>query len=62
MAAANKAQEEVDALELVVSAMDEAYKAADTVALNAAKAYTDEKFETLGSAAYEDKSAFATAA
>ena len=60
--AANKAQEEVDALELVVSAMDEAYKAADTVALNAAKAYTDEKFVTLGSAAYEDKSAFATAA
>lgn len=62
LAAANKAQEEVDALELVVSAMDEAYKAADTVALNAAKAYTDEKFVTLGSAAYEDKSAFATAA
>ena len=62
LAVANKAQEEVDALELVVSAMDEAYKAADTVALNAAKTYTDEKFVELGSAAYEDKSAFATAA
>lgn len=62
LAAANKAQEEVDALELVVSAMDEAYKAADLVVLGDAKKYTDEKFVTLGSAAYEDKSAFATAA
>lgn len=62
LAAANKAQEEVDALELVVSAMDEAYKAADAGVLQDAKDYTDEKFLTLGSAAYEDKSAFATAA
>lgn len=62
LAAANKAQEEVDALELVVSAMDEAYKAADLVVLGDAKKYTDDKFVTLGSAAYEDKSAFATAA
>ena len=60
--AATTAQSEVDALELVVTAIDEAYKAADTVVLNAAKDYTDQKFVTLGSAAYEDKSAFATAA
>ena len=62
LAAANKAQEEVDALELVVSTMDEAYKAADLVVLSDAKKYVDQKFVTLGSAAYEDKAAFATAA
>lgn len=40
----------------------DAYKAADTKVLSDAKDYTDQKIALLGSAAYEDKAAFATAA
>lgn len=60
--AATTAQNEVDALELVVTAMDEAYKAADTTTLTAAKEYVDGKIELLGTAAYKDVEFFATAA
>lgn len=59
--AATTAQSEVDALELVVAAMDEAYKAADATTLTAAKEYVDGKIELLGTAAYKDVEFFATA-
>jgi hypothetical protein len=59
---ATTAQNEVDALELVVAAMDEAYKAADTTTLTSAKEYVDGKIELLGTAAYKDVEFFATAA
>lgn len=61
LAAANKAQEEVDALELVVAGIDEAYKAADTSTLTAAKEHVAEEFKKLGTAAYKDEAYFATA-
>ena len=57
-----------DAASLVtrVSALEainhEAYVDADEIVLKSAKDYTDEKIELLGSAAYEDKAYFATAA
>lgn len=60
--AATTAQNEVDALELVVTAMDEAYKTADTTTLTTAKEYVDGKIELLGTAAYKDVEFFATAA
>lgn len=59
--AATTAQNEVDALELVVAAMDEAYKAADTTTLTLAKEYVDGKIELLGTAAYKNVEFFATA-
>lgn len=60
--AATTAQSEVDALELVVAAMDEAYKAADATTLTLAQEYVDSKIELLGTAAYKDVEFFATAA
>lgn len=62
LAAANKAQEEVDALELVVSGIDEAYKAADAATLVAAKEHVATEFNKLGTAAYKDEAYFASAA
>lgn len=59
--AANKAQEEVDALELVVSGIQSDYVTADANTLKSAKDYTDEVVGSLGSAASMDASAFATA-
>lgn len=59
--AAVAAQGEVDALELIVTAMDEAYKTADTNTLTLAKEYVDGKIETLGTAAYKNVEFFATA-
>lgn len=59
--AAVAAQGEVDALELIVAAMDEAYKTADTNTLTLAKEYVDGKIETLGTAAYKNVEFFATA-
>ena len=61
LAAANKAQEEVDALELVVAGIDEAYKAADASTLTAAKGYVDTELAKLGTAASKDVEFFATA-
>lgn len=61
LAAANKAQEEVDALELVVAGIDEAYKAADAGVLAAAQAHVTEEFKKLGTAAYKDEAFFASA-
>lgn len=59
--AATTAQNEVDELELVVAAMDEAYKAADATTLTAAQEYVDGKIELLGTAAYKNVEFFATA-
>jgi hypothetical protein len=61
LAAANKAQEEVDALELVVAGIDEAYKAADAATLTAAKEYVDGELTKLGTAATKDIEYFASA-
>lgn len=61
LAAANKAQKEVDALELVVADIDEAYKAADASTLTAAKGYVDTELAKLGTAASKDVEFFATA-
>lgn len=61
LAAANKAQKEVDALELVVAGIDEAYKAADASTLTAAKGYVDTELAKLGTAASKDVEFFATA-
>ena len=61
LAAASKAQEEVDALELVVAGIDEAYKAADAGVLASAKAYVTEEFNKLGTAAYKAEEYFAPA-
>lgn len=61
LAVANKAQEEVDALELVVSGIQSDYVTADANTLKSAKEYTDEALGKLGSAASMDASAFATA-
>lgn len=59
--AANKAQEEVDALELVVAGIDEAYKTADAATLTAAKEYVDGELTKLGTAATKDIEYFASA-
>ena len=59
--AATTVQNEVDALELVVAAIDEAYKTADTTTLTLAKEYVDGKIELLGTAAYKNVEFFATA-
>ena len=61
LAAVGKAQGEVDALELVVAGIDEAYKAADAGVLAAAKAHVTEEFNKLGTAAYKDEAFFASA-
>lgn len=61
LAAANKAQEEVDALELVVAGIDEAYKTADAATLTAAKEYVDGELTKLGTAATKDIEYFASA-
>ena len=61
LAAVNKAQGEVDALELVVAGIDEAYKAADAGVLAAAKAHVTEEFNKLGTAAYKAEDYFASA-
>lgn len=61
LAAASKAQKEVDALELVVAGIDEAYKTADAGVLAAAKAHVTEEFNKLGSAAYKAEDYFASA-
>lgn len=61
LAAANKAQEEVDALELVVAGIDEAYKTADAATLTAAKEYIDGELTKLGTAATKDIEYFASA-
>lgn len=62
LAAANKAQEEVDALELVVAGIDEAYKTADAAVLVAAKEHVTTEFAKLGTAAYKEEAYFASAA
>ena len=59
--AANKAQEEVDALELVVAGIDEAYKAADAGVLTAAKEHVAGELAKLGTAAKKDVEFFASA-
>lgn len=61
LAAANKAQEEVDALELVVAGIDEAYKAADAATLAAAKEHVATELLKLGTAATKDIEYFASA-
>jgi hypothetical protein len=61
LAAASNAQKEVDALELVVAGIDEAYKAADAGVLAAAKAHVTEEFNKLGTAAYKAEDYFAPA-
>ena len=61
LAAANKAQDEVDALELVVAGIDEAYKTADAATLTAAKDYVDNELTKLGTAATKDIEYFASA-
>ena len=61
LAAANKAQEEVDALELVVAGIDEAYKAADAGVLTAAKEHVAGELAKLGTAAYKAEDFFASA-
>lgn len=60
LAAANKAQEEVDALELVVADLDAAYQAADAATLTAAKEYVDGELTKLGTAATKDIEYFAS--
>lgn len=61
LAAANKAQEEVDALELVVAGIDAAYKTADEAVLAAAKGHVATELLKLGSAAYKAEDYFASA-
>lgn len=61
LAAANKAQEEVDALELVVAGIDEAYKTADAATLTAAKEHVAGELAKLGTAAYKAEDFFASA-
>ena len=61
LAAATKAQEEVDALELVVAGIDEAYKAADAGVLAEAKGHVEAELAKLGTAAYKDEAYFASA-
>lgn len=61
LAAANKAQEEVDALELVVAGIDEAYKTADAATLASAKEHVATELLKLGSAAYKAEDYFASA-
>lgn len=61
LAAASNAQKEVDALELVVAGIDEAYKAADAGVLAAAQAHVTEEFNKLGTAAYKAEDYFAPA-
>lgn len=61
LAAANKAQEEVDALELVVAGIDEAYKTADAAVLAAAKEHANTELAKLGTAAYKAEDYFASA-
>lgn len=61
LAAANKAQAEVDALELVVAGIDEAYKAADAATLAAAKEHVATELLKLGTAATKDIEYFASA-
>ena len=61
LAAANKAQEEVDALELVVADIDAAYKAADDATLTAAKGHVATELAKLGTAAYKAEDFFASA-
>lgn len=61
LAAANKAQGEVDALELVVAGIDEAYKAADATMLAAAKEHVNTELAKLGTAAYKAEDYFASA-
>lgn len=61
LAAANKAQGEVDALELVVAGIDQAYKAADAAMLVAAKEHVATELAKLGTAASKDEEYFATA-
>lgn len=61
LAIANNAQKEVDALELVVSGIDEAYKASDAAVLGAAKEHVNTELAKLGTAAYKDEAFFASA-
>ena len=61
LAAANNAQKEVDALELVVAGIDEAYKAADAATLAAAKEHVATELLKLGTAATKDIEYFASA-
>ena len=61
LAAANKAQEEVDALELVVAGIDAAYKAADETVLSEAKGHVATELAKLGTAAYKAEDYFASA-
>ena len=59
--AATKAQEEVDALELVVANLDAAYKAADEAVLAEAKGHVTTELAKLGTAAYKAEDYFASA-
>lgn len=59
--AATKAQEEVDALELVVADLDAAYKAADEAVLSEAKGHVTTELAKLGTAAYKAEDYFASA-
>lgn len=59
--AANQAQQEVDALELVVEGIDKAYKEADAAMLIAAKEHVATELAKLGTAAYKDETYFASA-
>jgi hypothetical protein len=61
LTAANKAQEEVDALELVVAGIDAAYKAADEAVLSEAKGHVATELAKLGTAAYKAEDYFASA-
>lgn len=61
LAAVGKAQGEVDALELVVAGIDEAYKAADATTLAAAKEHVNTELAKLGTAAYKAEDYFASA-
>ena len=62
LAAANKAQSEVDALELVVEGIQKDYVVADSALLTEAKGYVDTELAKLGTAAYKDEAYFASAA